>query len=67
MSAPLKLDADALRKLATTLDELSEITRRTGVEISPHTGLQLSIGDTAIDAAWDATAEAYILQDRIGD
>jgi hypothetical protein len=65
MSAPLKLDVTQLRQLATALEQLSEITRKTGVSFTSYGGLSAEIGDSNLRIYHDG--EHYIVDDRNGD
>lgn len=65
MSAPLKLDADQLRQLATALEDLARITQETGVSFTSYGQLQAEIGDSSVALTYDG--ERYVIDDRNGD
>jgi hypothetical protein len=65
MSAPLKLDIQQLRQLATALEELSRITKETGVTFTSYGQLQAEIGDSSLRIYHDG--ENYIVDDRNGN
>lgn len=65
MSAPLKLDTEQLHNLATALDELTRITRDTGVDFTSYGGLVAGIGDSNLAIRLDGGR--YVIEDRNGD
>lgn len=64
MSAPLKLDPEQLRNLATALDELTETTKKTGVNFSSYGQLSAEIGDSNLRLYHDG--QRYIVDDYSG-
>lgn len=65
MSAPLKLDATQLRAIATALDELTRITKETGVDFSSCGQLQAEIGDYSLQVGRNDGNE-YVIDDVNG-
>lgn len=65
MSAPLKLDTQQLRALATALDELSRITNETEVGFGSYGLLKAEIGESNLAVYWDG--QQYVVDDRNGD
>lgn len=65
MSAPLKLDTEQLHNLATALDELTRITRDTGVGFTSYGMLSADIGDSNLAISLDG--DRYVVKDRNGD
>lgn len=64
MSAPLHLDVTQLRQLAMALEQLSEITRKTGVSFTSYGGLSAEIGDSNLRIYHDG--DGYVVDDQIG-
>jgi hypothetical protein len=65
MSAPMKLTAEQMRKVAAALDALTEVTKQFGVSLTPYSRLELGLDDNVLHASWDG--EAYVIDDRNGD
>ena len=61
----MKLTAEQVRKVAAALDGLSEVTKTTGVSLTPYSRLELGLDGTVLQASWDG--EAYVIDDRNGD
>lgn len=67
MSAPLSLSAEQVRQIADALDAMTEMTRRTGVNLDPYGGSKIGIGQNCIAYSWDEGTQAYVIDDRNGD
>lgn len=67
MSAPLKLAAEQVRKIAAALDAMSEMTKTTGVELQPYGNGQLGIDGNVLAFGWDQESQSYMIDDRNGD
>lgn len=67
MSAPLKLTAEQMRKVAAALDAMSEITKTTGVDLTPYSNGQLGIDGNVLAFGWDKDTQSYLIDDRNGD
>lgn len=65
MSAPLNLTAEQLRDLGYALDALTDVTTKYGVSLTPHSRLELGVGDSVLHASWDGSA--YVIDDRNGE
>lgn len=65
MSAPMKLTAEQMRKVASALDGLTEVTKTTGITLTPYSRLELGLDDNVLHVSWDG--EAYVIDDRNGD
>jgi hypothetical protein len=65
VSAPLNLTAEQMRKVAAALDALTEVTKTTGVSLTPNMRLELGLDDNVLHASWDGGA--YVIDDRNGD
>ncbi|MGW0837570.1 hypothetical protein [Streptomyces prunicolor] len=65
MSAPMKLTAEQVRKIAAALDGLTEVTQATGVDLTPNMRLELGLDDNVLHVSWDGSA--YVIDDRNGD
>lgn len=61
----MKLTAEQVRKVAAALDMLTDVTKVTGVALTPYSQLELGLDDTVLRASWDG--EAYVIDDRNGD
>jgi hypothetical protein len=61
----MNLTAEQMRKLASALDELTELTKRLGVSFTPHARLELGLDDNVLMVSWDGNA--YVIDDRNGD
>lgn len=48
MSAPMKLDSEQLHALARALEELTELSERTGVDFDSYGQLSASIGQSNV-------------------
>lgn len=67
MSAPLRLNAQQLRRLARALDVMSKSRCETGVSLTPLSPAQVSVdGSTALDVTWNDDALEYEIDDRVG-
>lgn len=64
MSAPLKLAAQQVRKIATALDAMSEMTKATGVELQPYGNAQLGIDGNVLAFGWDKDTQSYLIDDN---
>ncbi|MFG3051918.1 hypothetical protein ACGFZP_13335 [Kitasatospora sp. NPDC048239] len=67
MSAPLNISAEQMRELAAALDAMSEMTRTTGVDLTPNGRRQIGIADNMLSIIWSEEVRAYVIDDRIGD
>lgn len=65
MSAPLKLNTAQLRALATALDELTRITKETGVDFSSCGQLQAEIDSYSLQVGRNNDNE-YMIDDVNG-
>lgn len=65
MSAPLKLDSEQLHQLATALEELTELTERTGVNFTSYGQLIAEVGNSHLRIYHDGAR--YVVDDRNGD
>ena len=70
MSAPIALTAENLRNLADFLDDLSDLSTRTGVTLCAYAADHLAVGDGVVQivrSTSDDGTVTYIVDDRIGD
>lgn len=65
MSAPLQLDSEQLHALATALEELTELSERTGVDFSSYGQLSAAIGVSNVSIR--RIEGRYVIDDRNGD
>lgn len=61
----MKLTAEQIRKIAVALDGLTEVTKATGISLTPYSRLELGLDDNVLHVSWDG--EAYVIDDRNGD
>ena len=61
----MKLTAEQVRKVAAALDGLTEVTKTTGVSLTPYSRLELGLDDNVLHVSWDG--DAYVIDDRNGD
>ena len=67
MSAPLRLTAWQVARLAEALETLTEMTRKTRVRIDAYGAVPVRIGDdAALDVVWDEEDRHYVIDDRVG-
>lgn len=69
MSADVKFSADDLRNLAHVLDELTRITKETGVHFGVYGPVDVMVSGFTAKVRWDGNEETgrYVFEDRIGD
>lgn len=65
MSAPLQLDSEQLHALAAALEELTELSERTGVDFSSYGQLSASIGVSNVSIRRIEDGR-YVIDDRNG-
>jgi hypothetical protein len=61
----MNLTAEQMRQIATALDALTEVTKTTGVSLTPYSRLELGLDDNVLHVSWDGSA--YVIDDRNGD
>ncbi|GAW54718.1 hypothetical protein [Nocardioides sp. PD653] len=66
MSAPLKLDADQLHRLAAALRHLTDARTDTGVVFDAYSPLDVRVDDSTLQVSWDPGLEQYVVDDRNG-
>jgi hypothetical protein len=67
VSAPMKLTAEQMRKIASALDAMSEMSKATGVDLLPYGNGQLGIDGNVLAFGWDQDSQSYLIDDRNGD
>lgn len=69
MSAPLRMDAYQLRKVADALDGLSELTQKTGVNFAAYGTIDIEISGAVIrvEKRGEGTDAVYIIDDYVGN
>jgi hypothetical protein len=65
MSAPLQLNSEQLHALASALEELTELSERTGVDFSSYGQLSALVGISNVSIRRDEQGR-YVVDDRIG-
>lgn len=69
MSGAVKFSADDLRNLAHALDELTRVTKETGVHFGAYGPVDVMVSGFTAKVGWDSNEEPgrYVFEDRIGD
>jgi 3-dehydroquinate dehydratase len=66
VSAPIKLNADQLRRLADFLDDLTRARHAHDVNPEAYSSLNVAVDDNVLEVSWDATEAHYRVDDRVG-
>lgn len=69
MSASVKFGADDLRNLAHALDELTRVTKESGVHFGAYGPIDVTVGGHAVKVGWDGNEETgrYVIDDQVGN
>lgn len=67
MSAPLKLTPRDVQMLADAMAALTEMTRKTGVEIDAYGPADVQVNaDSVVKVRWIADDRQYVIDDQVG-
>lgn len=67
MSAPLRLDVDQLRRLASFLADLTHATGKYNVRVDAYGSIALRVDlDATLEIRWDDESQEYVIDDRVG-